>query len=172
MIEVNEQYMRLAIATAKETKEGGGVAIGAVLVRESDGHIIAKGGSLVGVTKDPTAHAEINCIREASNKLESDDLYDYTLYCTLEPCHMCLSAAAWARIPRIFFGAYRKDVDPSLFDIEGSFSDEQEAAHMNLRENTTMHVQGGALEQDCAVLLDGYHDFAKHTEGNTHGHIS
>ncbi|HSD56319.1 MAG TPA: nucleoside deaminase [Candidatus Saccharimonadales bacterium] len=162
MIEANEAYMELAIAAAQEAKENGGVAIGAILVRESDGHIIAKGGSLVGITHDPTSHAEVNCIREATNKLETDDLYDYTLYSTLEPCHMCLSTAAWARIPRIFFGAHRKDVDPSLFDITGNFSDEQEAARMNLREDTVMHIQGGILESKCADLLDDYHDGEHH----------
>jgi tRNA(Arg) A34 adenosine deaminase TadA len=163
MIEPNDEYMQLAIAAAQEAKEDGGVAIGAILVNEADGHILSKGGSIVGITHDPTDHAEINCIQEAANKLETSDLYDYTLYSTLEPCHMCLSAAAWARIPRVFFGAYRKDVDSSLFDITGNFSDEQEAARMNLRENTTMHVQGGVLEQECAGLLAGYHDGAKHS---------
>jgi guanine deaminase len=157
-----ERYMRLAIAEAKRAQHKGGVAIGAVIAVESSGLVVAAGESLVGVTGDPTSHAEVNCIRLAATRLGTDDLFACTLYSTLEPCHMCLSAAAWARIPRIFFGAYRKDVDASLFDINGPFSDEQEAARMNLRESSQMLATGGVLESECAALLSRYHDRARH----------
>jgi guanine deaminase len=158
----DDYYMRLAIEAAQEAKDGGGVAIGAILVKEANGQIIATGGSTVSVNKDPTAHAEVSCIRTAAAQLKTDDLYGYTLFSTLEPCHMCLSAAAWARIPRVYFGAYRKDVDETLFDIKGNFSDEEEAAHMNLREEIGMQVHGGVLESECARLLDTYHDSSRH----------
>lgn len=154
--------MRLAIAEAQHAKESGGVAIGAVLV-SSSGEVLATGGSIVGPTHDPTAHAEINCIRQASKSAGSSDLYGTTLFSTLEPCHMCLSAAAWARIGNVYFGAYRKDVDESLFDIKGDFGDEQEAARMNLRENEVMEAHGGVCEDECAELLAGYHEHYKHT---------
>lgn len=75
---------------------------------------------------------------------------------------MCLSASAWARIQKIFFGAYRKDVDETLFDIKGDFNDEQEGKRMNLRENLTMEVRGGVLESECAELLAKYHELPKH----------
>jgi tRNA(Arg) A34 adenosine deaminase TadA len=158
----NKKYMSAAINAAQEAKTEGGVAIGVVLV-DPTGEIVASGGSIVGVTHDPTSHAEVNCIRAACKLLHSDDLFGYTLYSTLEPCHMCLSAAAWARIQKVYFGAFRKDVDESLFDIKGNFSDEQEAARMNLRENFQMEVHGGALEAECAALLGTYHDRAKHS---------
>jgi tRNA(Arg) A34 adenosine deaminase TadA len=74
---------------------------------------------------------------------------------------MCLSAAAWARIPEVYFGAYKKDVDPSLFDIKGDFSDEVEGGRMNLREKVSMKVQGGVLETECADLLVGYGDHSR-----------
>lgn len=162
-MEKNKKYMHAAIAAANEAKTEGGVAIGAVLVADATGEIVASGGSIVGVTHDPTSHAEVNCIRSACKQLNTDDLYGHTLYSTLEPCHMCLSAAAWARIQNVYFGAYRKDVDESLFDIKGQFSDEQEAARMNLRENTQMQVHGGVLEDECANLLGSYHDRARHS---------
>lgn len=152
---------------AKEARKEGGVAIGSVLVDESTGRVIASGGSTVALTHDPTSHAEVNCIRAACEQLGSDDLHGYTLYSTLEPCHMCLSAAAWARIQKVIFGAYRKDVDESLFDIKGEFSDEQEAARMNLRENIQMEAYGGILEKECADLLDSYHDYARHAQLET-----
>jgi guanine deaminase len=162
MRESDEYYMHLAVEAAQEARDDGGVAIGAVLVKESSGQIIATGGSIVGINKDPTAHAEVNCIRAASALLKTDDMFDYTLFSTLEPCHMCLSAATWARIPRVFFGAYRKDVDETLFDIKGNFSDEEEAEHMNLREKIGMQVHGGILESECAKLLGKYHDLSRH----------
>jgi tRNA(Arg) A34 adenosine deaminase TadA len=154
--------MRAAIQAAIEAKNEGGVAIGAVLVDPNMGKIVASGGSIVGITHDPTSHAEVNCIRAACKDLNIDDLFGYELYSTLEPCHMCLSAAAWARIQKVHFGAYRKDVDETLFDIKGNFSDEQEAARMNLRENFDMEAHGGVLETECAILLGGYHDISKH----------
>lgn len=158
-----QKYMSLAIQTAQDAQLDGGVAIGAVLVENSTGKVIATGGSIVGLTHDPTSHAEINCIRAACKQLDSDDLYNYTLYSTLEPCHMCLSAAAWARIRHIVFGAYRKDVDATLFDISGKFSDELEAKRMNLRERSGMDCHGGVLEKECAKLLGTYHDLARHS---------
>jgi tRNA(adenine34) deaminase len=164
MKQPDEYYMNLAIAAATDAKDHGGVAIGAIIIEESSGDVIAAGVSTVGLTKDPTSHAEINCIRGAAEKLHTDDLYEYTLYSTLEPCHMCLSAAAWARIPRVIFGAYRKDVDATLFDIKGDFSDEDEAKRMNLREEAGMHVTGGVLELECAKLLGKYHELSKHSE--------
>ena len=155
--------MKQAIEVAIKWNSDGGVAIGSVLVNSSTGQVVATGGSSVGPRKDPTAHAEINCIRDAATLLGTDDLYGLTLYSTLEPCHMCLSAAAWARISHLYFGAYRKDVDETLFDIKGDFSDENEGLRMNLRENISMVVKGGVLETVCAELLATYHELPKHT---------
>ena len=154
--QTRENYMLEAIKAAKEAELEGGVAIGAVIVKESTGKVIATGGSTANHTNDPTAHAEVNCIREAAQKLKTNDLHDYTIYTTLESCHMCLSAAAWARIPRIFFGAYHKDVDSSLIDVKGKFLDEEEAKRMNLRDDISMVAKGGILEKECLHLLDSY----------------
>ena len=76
---------------------------------------------------------------------------------------MCLSACAWAKIPNVYFGAYRKDVSETLFDIKGDFSDEAESGRMNLRERINMNVVGGVLEDECAKLLAGYDEQPKHT---------
>ena len=158
----HEEYMKQAIEIANTSKANGGVAIGAILVDSISGSVVSTGGSMVAVTHDPTAHAEINAIRKAAELLEVDDLFSLTLYSTLEPCHMCLSAAAWARIPRVFFGAYRKDVDETLFDIKGDFSDEEEGKRMNLRENIGMSVVGGVCEQACADLLANHYELPHH----------
>ncbi len=157
-----EAYMKIAIQAAMDSSKNGGVAIGAVLVDAATGEVVATGGSQVRISKDPTAHAEITAIRTAAKLRSTDDLSGLILFSTLEPCHMCLSAAAWARVPQIFFGAYRKNVDETLFDIKGDFSDEQEGKRMNLRENLTMKVSGGVLEAECAELLATYHEPPKH----------
>lgn len=148
----NEYFMEQAIRVAKETQKAGGFSIGAVLINTKTGKTLSLGGSTVGLTKDPTSHAEINCIRQASAKIDSDNLSGYTLYSTLEPCQMCLSAAAWARISNVYFGAYRKDVDKNLFDTE-NINDEEQAKYMHIFGDTKMHVQGGILEKECANLL-------------------
>ena len=158
----HDEYMNEAIEVARLAKDNGGVAIGAILVDSISGNVISTGGSMVAVTHDPTAHAEVMAIRTAAEQLSTDDLFNFTLYSTLEPCHMCLSAAAWARIPRVFFGAYRKDVDETLFDIKGDFSDEEEGKRMNLRENVSMDVTGGILEGECAKLLESHYEFPRH----------
>ena len=158
----HEEYMDHAIKIANIAKLNGGVAIGAILVDSVSGVITSTGGSMVAVTHDPTAHAEINAIRKVAELLKTDDLFNFTLYSTLEPCHMCLSAAAWARIPRVFFGAYKKDVDGTLFDIIGDFSDEEEGKRMNLRENINMTVIGGVREVACAELLASHAELPHH----------
>jgi len=164
LIKSHDEYMNDAIEIAHRAKDNGGVAIGAVLVDSISGNIISTGGSMVAVTHDPTAHAEVMAIRRAAELLGTDDLFNFTLYSTLEPCHMCLSAAAWARIPRVYFGAYRKDVDETLFDIKGDFSDEEEGKRMNLRENVSMSVVGGVQEDACATLLASHYELPHHAQ--------
>lgn len=148
----HQDYMRRAIEQAKKSKADGGAAIGAVLV-DNMGEIVSNGKSLVGVTNDPTSHAEITCIRAACAKIGSDHLENFTLYCTLEPCQMCLSCAAWAHIHTVYFGAYRKDVAQELFETLHSPGDEAQAANMNVGTGS-MHVQGGVLAAECAALLN------------------
>ncbi len=151
---VDEECMLRAIDVARQSSLDGGAAIGAVLVDNESKEIIATGESLVRSTHDPTAHAEINAIRRASEIRGTDKLRDVTLYSTLEPCHMCLSAAAWARIPRVIFGSYKKDIHhDSYFDILGEFSDESEAFRMNIHSHDQMEVAGGVCRDACTELL-------------------
>lgn len=89
------------------SQRGDGGPFGAVIVR--DGTIIAEGWNRVVTTHDPTAHAEISAIRAACAQLGHFHLPDCTLYASSEPCPMCLSAAYWARIPRIVFANSRAE---------------------------------------------------------------
>jgi len=109
------RWMAIARDEAKagmEANEGG--PFGAVIVK--DGEIIARAHNGVLKTNDPTAHAEINAIREASRKLETFDLSGCILYTTSFPCPMCMGAILWARIPTVYYGASMEEAARGGFD--------------------------------------------------------
>ncbi len=110
-----EDFMQIAIIEAKKgilNRDGG--PFGAVIVK--NGVVIARGHNRVVSTHDPTAHAEIVVIREASTLLQRFDLSDCELYTTCEPCPMCYSAAHWAKIKKLYYGATRQDAADIGFD--------------------------------------------------------
>jgi guanine deaminase len=105
---MNNIFMEAAIEEAlKGMKENEGGPFGAVIVRNSE--IVAVAHNQVIGSFDPTAHAEIQSIRKASQKLRSFNLSDCEIYATCEPCPMCLGAIFWARIPKLFYGCSRAD---------------------------------------------------------------
>jgi len=109
------QYMRMALAEAlggMRANQGG--PFGAVVVAEG-GRVVGRAHNMVLVSKDPTAHAEIEAIREASRALGSFDLSDCEIYASSEPCPMCLAAILWARIPRVFFGCTHAEAEAAGF---------------------------------------------------------
>lgn len=107
--------MPIAIKEAqKGLRLGSGGPFGAVIVK--NGKIIAKGHNTVLKTNDPTAHAEINALRQATKKLKRFDLSDCEIYSSCEPCPMCLSAIHWAKMKKLYFGATRKDAAKIGFD--------------------------------------------------------
>lgn len=110
-----DEWMRRAIALSERAVEGGlGGPFGAVIVR--DGRVVAEGTNLVTSRNDPTAHAEIVAMREACRVLNTFRLADCELYASCEPCPMCLAAAFWARIPRVYYGNTRHDAAEIGFD--------------------------------------------------------
>ncbi len=105
------KYMEIANENAKkgiEKKQGG--PFGAVIV-DKEGNIISNGNNKVLLNHDPTAHAEIVAIRNACEKLGTYDLSDCILYTSCEPCPMCLSAAIWANIKKIYYGCTKEDAN-------------------------------------------------------------
>jgi guanine deaminase len=109
------EFLALALEEARAGigKDDGG-PFGAVIVRE--GKVISKAHNEVLRRNDPTAHAEILAIREASSILESFDLSTCEIYSTSEPCPMCFAAIFWARIKRLVYGTTREDVAEIGFD--------------------------------------------------------
>lgn len=106
-----EEAIRIAV---ENVRTGRGGPFGAVVVR--DGSIIARGANRVTVNLDPTAHAEVVAIREACRALGSFQLTGCDLYCSTEPCPMCLGAIYWARAERVFFAATHRQAAASGFD--------------------------------------------------------
>jgi len=97
------QYVRLAMAEARQAEAHGDVPVGAIVVR--NGEIIASRHNERELTGDPTAHAEILALRDAAETVGSWHLVDCTLVVTLEPCLMCGGAAVNSRLDRIVYGA-------------------------------------------------------------------
>ncbi len=106
-MEVKEEFMQEAIKLAKESAKKGDYALGAVIVKNDK--IIASGTTNLKHENDPTVHAEIVAIRNTCNKLNSKYLEGCILYTTHEPCPMCASAAIWAKMKGIVFGATIED---------------------------------------------------------------
>jgi tRNA(adenine34) deaminase len=99
----DQDYMRMAIALAEEAASLGEVPVGAIVVK--NGEVIGRGRNAPISLNDPTAHAEIQAMREAAKHLGNYRLVDCTLYVTLEPCAMCSGAIQHARISRLVYGA-------------------------------------------------------------------
>ena len=99
----DEEYMQIALQLAREGAAAGEVPVGAIVVR--DGEIIGRGYNAPISQHDPSAHAEIQAIRDAGRNTGNYRLVDCTLYVTLEPCAMCAGAMQHARIARLVFGA-------------------------------------------------------------------
>lgn len=107
MLDNDSLFMKRAIELSLENVKKGGGPFGAVIVRE--GKILAESCNLVTALNDPTAHAEINVIREAARKLETFDLSGCVIYSSCEPCPMCLGAIYWARIGKVVFANTTSD---------------------------------------------------------------
>jgi guanine deaminase len=110
-----EDFMRQTVALAVDSvKIHKGGPFGALVV--NDNRVIATGINLVTSSNDPTAHAEVVAIRAACQALGSFQLAGCEIYCSCEPCPMCLGAIYWARLDRCYFSATRQDAAAASFD--------------------------------------------------------
>jgi len=143
--EDDRRFMQAALAEARAAKQCGEVPIGAVLVL--DGQIIGRGHNRRETGADPTAHAEMQAIRQAAAAIDHWRLLQTTLYVTLEPCVMCMGAIILARIPRLVFACRdpRAGAVGSIYD----FSQDE-------RFNHRVAVTEGVLAQECTELLSGF----------------
>jgi tRNA(Arg) A34 adenosine deaminase TadA len=138
-------FMQLALRQAQAAADAGEVPVGAVVVRA--GQVIASGHNAPLASHDPTAHAEVNAIRAATQAIGNYRLDDCTLYVTLEPCAMCSGAALHARFKRVVFGATEPKTG-AAGSVLNLFAHEQ--------INHQTHVTGGVLADECADVLQGF----------------
>jgi tRNA(adenine34) deaminase len=139
------EFMRRALELAQGAGVQGEVPVGAVLVHE--GRILAEGANRPIEAHDPTAHAEVEALRAGGRALGNYRLAGTTLYVTLEPCVMCASAIAHARVQRLVFGAW----DPLAGGVGGRLN---VLALPGL--NHRVDVFGGVLVEPCKALLDEF----------------
>lgn len=138
-------FMAEALKEAEKAAEMGEVPIGAVIVR--DGEIIAKGHNMTESTKDPTAHAEMLAIRQASQKLGGWRLIGCSMYVTAEPCSMCAGAIVWSRIEKLFIGT----MDPKAGACGSVFNIPQEK-----KLNHFVEIETGVMEEECAQIMKDF----------------
>jgi len=141
-MDVDEPFMDLALAEAQRAESAGEVPVGAVIV--ADGVVIARGFNQPISLNDPTAHAEIEAIREACRKTGNYRLSNATMYCTVEPCMMCAGAMIHARLARLVFGT----PDPKAGSAGSIYN-----VLTDPRLNHRVEVVSGIREDQCAALL-------------------
>lgn len=141
----DEDFMRMAIALAKEAASLGEVPVGAIVVK--DGVVIGQGRNAPISLNDPTAHAEVQAMRDAAQHLGNYRLVDCTLYVTLEPCAMCSGAIQHARIARLVYGAS----DPKTGSC-GSVINLMAESKLNHH----CSVISGVLAPDCGTMLSNF----------------
>lgn len=144
-MDYNPEYMQRAIAQAEQAECDGEVPVGAVVVK--DGVVVAEGSNRPIADCDPSAHAEVVAMRAAAKALGNYRLLDCDLYVTLEPCPMCLGTMLYARVKRLFFGAY----DKKLGAVETVFQLLDEP-----RLNHRIEWQGGIEADRCAHILQQF----------------
>ena len=139
------RFMRRALELAQRAGEAGEVPVGAVLV--ADGAVVGEGHNLPISTCDPTAHAEIQALRAAAQRVGNYRLPGSVLYVTLEPCVMCAGALMHARVARVVFGA----PDPKTGACGGVLN-----LFTDARLNHHTEVEGGVLAEECGALVRAF----------------
>lgn len=123
------EHMREAIALASANVAAGGGPFGCVVVK--DGQVVGRGANRVVPDHDPTAHAEVNALRDAARRLGTHDLAGCQVYSSCEPCPMCLAALYWARVDSIYYG--NTQADAADIDFDDSYIYSQLSLPMHLR---------------------------------------
>lgn len=130
--------MRRAIALSENSVKNGGGPFGAVIAK--NGIIVAEASNSVTIDNDPTAHAEVNAIRQATRALKTFNLEGCEIYTSCEPCPMCLGAIYWAHLDRIYYANDRKDAAKIGFDDD--FIYQEIALPIEKRNKTMMRLLG------------------------------
>ncbi len=140
-----EKVITCALDMAKKALELGETPVGAVIFDSKTKKILCSAHNLTKTNKDATAHAEILAIREAGKLVGSDNLSGYSIFASVEPCAMCACAIAWAKLDKLYFGAY---------DIKSGGV--ENGAHIYAYTHHKPEIIGGLHESECAALMTGF----------------
>ena len=140
-----EYYMSLALKEAKKAKEIDEVPVGCIIVK--DDKVLARAYNKKISKKDPTAHAETECIRKACKKENSYYLNDCEMYVTLEPCIMCTGAIIQSRLKKVYIGTK----DPKGGSIESSIN-----LYTIKNINHYPEIEIGILQEECSKILKDF----------------
>ena len=155
----DEYFMREALAEAEKAHQAGEVPVGAVVV-DKEGRSIGRGHNLVVAGHDPSGHAEIIALRNASQNIKNYRLDNCAIYVTLEPCPMCSGAIIGARLTRLVYGA--KDQKAGAVESVFKLFDER-------RVNHHTDVTAGVLEEDCLRMLRSFFVELRKSRGKSNG---
>lgn len=138
-------WMTEALREAAQAETAGEVPVGAVVVR--NGEVVGRGHNAPILLNDPTAHAEIQALRDAAQRVGNYRLPDTTLYVTVEPCLMCMGALLYARVQRLVFGCYdaKAGAAGSLYDVS-----------CDHRLNHQIEVTAGVSADESRILLQRF----------------
>jgi tRNA(adenine34) deaminase len=140
--QTKENLIRLSMKEAEKGIDEGNSPFGAVLT-DKKGHVISTTHNTAATACDPTAHAEINLLRQAGKKLKTTIFKEYYLFCNAESCSMCMSAAIKAGITHFYFGASsEKSMNPylTIFDIAK-------------KSKNKLYIETGILNNECAKQI-------------------
>lgn len=142
-----ENIVDTAVKQAGRAAKAGEIPVCAVVFDPAEKQIVATAVNRTERDNDPTAHAEVLAIRKACRAVKQTRLPDFDMYVTLEPCPMCAAAIAFARLRRLYFGAY----DVKGGGVEHGCRVYEHAPHLSAPE-----VYGGIAQTRCAELLTGF----------------
>ena len=143
--ELDECFMKMALEQAEEAGQKGEVPVGAVLVKGD--RVLAKGHNRCIELRDPTAHAEVMVLRKGGEVLENYRLNNTTMYVTVEPCPMCISAMMHGRIARLVFGT----PEPKFGAVQSKFRLPEGRGF-----NHKLKVEQGILQKECGEVLKSF----------------
>jgi tRNA(Arg) A34 adenosine deaminase TadA len=137
----------IASYTARSLQTGNPRPFGASVVHTKSGKLLLRALNAVKQELDPSAHAEVRAIRLATKRLKKLSLAGYTLYTTCEPCPMCMSAALWAGVDRVVYGATIEDANRHCNQIQIP------ATEVAKRSDMSCIVDGPILREECYALF-------------------
>lgn len=142
---MDERWMRLALEEARAAAAEGEIPVGAVLVK--DGEVIARAHNRRENDHDPTAHAEVLCMRQAAQTLKDWRLRGCTLYVTLEPCPMCAGAMVMSQLSECVYGAddARQGCCGSVYDLPGDPA-----------LGAATRWQSGVMAEECGKMMSDF----------------